>query len=184
MKSTNKLCSMLLLVSLLGLLVSCTFQTLASPNQASVTPTTIPEAWAVARAALPTDIPIYMPITMPTRFGSPKLDEVQNDNQWGPRYTIVYTTQNKDEQELIAFILGIGKGALGNAPRPDSTESITVDGMNGELYFSSSESTSGSPEFVAMWQVQGRSYQIKAISLQITKEEIKQIIESLVPIKQ
>jgi hypothetical protein len=179
--SMNKLLFALLSLSLIVLLIACNNQPLIDAGQSNITPTIIPEAWSAARAALPGDILIYMPISMPARFGLPKLNEVQNEEQWGPRYTIVYSTQ--DGHELIAFILGIGKGSWGNAPRPDTTEPITVDGANGELNFSSSVSTSGNPEFVAIWQQQGRSYQIKAISAKTTSEEIKQIIESLVTIK-
>ena len=71
---------------------------------------------------------VYMPISMPARFGPPEKNEVQNDEQGGPRYTIVYTVQDEEGHELIAFILGISKGAWGNAPRPDTTEPVTVDG--------------------------------------------------------
>ncbi|MDD5368823.1 MAG: hypothetical protein PHQ40_07055 [Anaerolineaceae bacterium] len=48
-------------------------------------------------------------------------------------YTIAYTAQDQDEREYIVFIHNIGKGAWGNAPRPDTPESITMDGTNGQL---------------------------------------------------
>jgi TolB protein len=89
--------------------------------------------------------------------------------------------ENKPEESVV-FILNIGKGAWGNTPPPDSTEPIAIDGMSGKLYYSNSQSTSGNPEYVATWQDQGQHYEIKAPSARITREEMMQILDSLVPL--
>jgi hypothetical protein len=130
---------------------------LTSPDPATVTPGVIPEAWAAVRAALPSDIPVYMPTWMPVRFGAPQLEEVVAvDQEYGLHYTIVYKAQVEENNEVIAFILNIGKGAWGNAPRPDTREPITVDGASGEL-----DTTVSPPDFVVSWQKQNQNYQIK-----------------------
>jgi hypothetical protein len=155
---------------------------LTSPDPATLTPSVIPQAWTAVRAALPSDIPVYMPTDMPARFGPPQLEEVVAvDQEYGPHYTIIYYLPTT--KETVAFILNIGKGAWGNAPPPESTEPITVDGASGALEYSSPQGNGALPEYVAWWKQDGQLYQIKALSPQITKEEIQQIIASLVPLK-
>lgn len=155
---------------------------LTSPDPATLTLGVIPEAWAAVRAALPSDIPVYIPTQMPSRFGPPQLEEVVAvDQEYGPHYTITYYLPTT--QETVVFILNIGKGAWGNAPPPSSSEPIIVDGANGMLDFSSPMGNGALPEYVAWWNKDGQLYQIKALSPQITKEEIQQIIASLVTLK-
>jgi hypothetical protein len=157
-------------------------QALTSPDAASLTPSVIPQAWAAVRAALPSDIPVYMPTDIPPRFGAPELEEVVAiDPEYGPHYTITYYLPTT--KETVVFILNIGKGTWGNAPPPESTEPITVDGANGALDYSSPQGNGALPEYVAWWKQGGQHYQIKALSPQMTKEEIQQIITSLVPLK-
>ncbi len=124
-----------------------------------------------------------MPTYLPSRFGSPELLEVRKDDQFGWMNTISYTSQVAEKRESIVFILNNGKGAWGNAPRPDTTDLITIDGASGKLYYSSAESTSGNPEYVVTWQQQGQNYEIKAPSSRMTQEEIIQIIGSMDAIK-
>ena len=57
-------------------------------------------------------------------------------------------------------------------------EPISVLGVNGELSISTETHTLG-----AFWQDRGRNYQIKAFSKMMTKDELLQIIKSLVPVE-
>ncbi len=176
-----------LLFVYLQFLAACNSQSSIGPAETTVTPTDIPEAWATVRAALPSDIPVYMPTNMPARFGPPELDEVvATDHAYGPHYTVVYSaTTAPGNVDTIVFILNIGKGSWSNALPPENTEPIAVDGASGEMYSTPDNlgpSYNPAKYYGVTWQKQGQSYQIKAISTEMTNEEIKQIIESLVPI--
>lgn len=138
-----------------------------------------PDAWTKARAGLPSSVPVYRPAFIPERFGPATLEEVQNDTQFGPRYTIVY----RAEDELVAFILGMGKGALGNSPPPDVTEPITILGAWGQLSTIGATATRSRLSLEVAWQEQGRSYQIKASSNHMTKDELLRIVAGLTAVK-
>ncbi len=135
------------------------------------------DAWAEARAALPSSVPVYRPSFVPDRFGPPSLEEVKTDDQFGPRYTIVYHAENG----LVAFILGMGKGALGNSPPPDTTEPIDVHGAQGWLSTTGVTTTRSRLNLQVSWQEQGRIYQIKVSSNRMTRDELLRVVASLVP---
>jgi len=139
----------------------------------------MPDAWTKARAELPSSVQVYRPAFMPERFGPATLEEVQNDTQYGPRCTIVYRTGD----ELVAFILGMGKGALGNSPPPDVIEPITVLGAGGQLSTTATTATRSRLGLEVAWQEQGRSYQIKASSNHMTKDELLRIVAALTAVK-
>ncbi len=126
-----------------------------------------------ARAALPADVPLYKPAFVPERFGPPQLLEARTDASDGPLYTIVYSAKG----ENLAFILNMGKGALGNFPPAETNEPVAVLGVSGVLSISAETHAIGT-----FWQDQGRNYQIKAFSQQMTKDELMQIIKSLAPV--
>jgi dipeptidyl aminopeptidase/acylaminoacyl peptidase len=134
------------------------------------------DAWAQVRIALPDSVPVYRPDSLMSPSGLAVLEEVENDVRQGPRYTVVY----QGEDELVAFILGMGKGALGNSPPPDSTEPITVHGVRGELATTGIASPGSRKSQIVSWQENGRHYEIKVLSNRITKDELKQMAERLV----
>jgi hypothetical protein len=132
------------------------------------------DAWKQVRAALPADVAVYQPTFVPQRFGAPRVLEAHAGSGDDLAYTIVYTA--KDEN--LAFILNMGKGALGNFPPAELNEPITIRGVNGSLSIASEAHAMG-----VFWQEQqGRSYQIKAFSRQMTKDEMERIVKSVVPV--
>jgi hypothetical protein len=80
--------------------------------------------------------------------------------------------------ENLVFILDIGNGAFGNFPPPEIREPITVLGTNGQFAASGETHTSG-----VFWQEHSWSYEIKAYSERLTKDEMMQIAKSLVLLK-
>lgn len=169
---------LLVLLSTLIVLVACG----TGPQQASdagppiTTAVSSPQedAWAQARASLPADVPVLRPNFVPDRFSSPTLLEVHVDKDNGPVYTINYSAPN----ENLAFILGMGKGALGNAAPPDTKDPITINNVQGLLM-----TTSASPTFWVTWQEQGKNYEIKVYSEKMTKEEVMRVVKSLTPVE-
>lgn len=137
------------------------------------------DAWREARMVLPPSVPVYRPSFVADRFGPANLEEARTGDEYGPRYTIVYHA----EDELLAFILGIGKGALGNAPWPDSTEPITVFGVEGRLSKAESTPTSNRLSQIVSWQTERLSYQIKIFSNRMTRDELLRIVASLEPVR-
>ncbi len=136
------------------------------------------DAWAQVRVTLPDSVPVYRPDSLMSPSGLAVLEEVENDVQHGPRYTVVY----QGEGELVAFILGMGKGALGNSPPPDSIEPITVHGVRGELSTTGITSQGSRKSQIVSWQESGLTYQIKVFSNRVAKDELKQMAERLVPL--
>lgn len=137
------------------------------------------DAWAEVRTALPASVRVYKPDSLTSLFGPAVLEEVENDAQYGPRYTVVY----QRDGELVAFILGMGKGALGNSPPPDSTEPITVHGELGVLSMARNTSAGSLVSQMVSWRGNGLSYQIKVFSNRITKDEVKGMVERLVQVR-
>ncbi len=137
------------------------------------------DVWAEVRNALPVSVSVYKPDSLTALFGPAVLEEVENDAPYGPRYTVVY----RRDDDLVAFILGMGKGALGNSPLPDSTEPITVHGVQGELSTACNPSAGSLMSQMVTWRENGLRYEIKAISNRITKDELKRMAERLVPVR-
>jgi Domain of unknown function (DUF4367) len=163
------------LIALLSLVASCGAASTATVSTA-LPLETVPnrqsqDAWILARARLPANIAMYQPTFVPERFGAPTLLEARTTSADGAVYTIVYSAPN----ENLAFILNMGKGAFGNVPPLERVESITVLGRQGEL-----ESSSEIHTVSAFWQSSGQHYQITAYSQQITTDEMKKIIDSLI----
>jgi hypothetical protein len=167
--TTNLFLCALVPLPLIVLVTACGVRPGTSATDLIATPTVIQDAWTEVRVALPEDIPVFSPTWMPARFGAPILVEAQ-----GAAYTILYMAP--DEQ--IAFILGQGAGAWGNAPPPDTLEPLTMHGMNGVLHISTEA------KFIGIsWLQQGRPYQIKSISARVTREEMRQIVDSLTAVR-
>ncbi len=164
-----------LLVFLLCLVAACGAAPASvaptAPPMATVLPAQSHDAWTQARASLPATIVLYKPTYVPERFGVPKLLEARADQDYGAVYTIVYAAPG----ENLAFILNMGKGALGNFPPAERRESVTVLGRQAELESSTETHTIG-----VFWQMPGGNYQIKAYSPQMTMDEMKKIIDGLI----
>ncbi len=139
------------------------------------------DAWAEVRAALPASVPVYEPGFLPGSFGPAMLDEVGNDPQGRPAYTVVY--QSGDD--LVAFALGAGRTGMGSYAGSDTSEPMDVHGELGRLYTLGVQSPGGrSTQTVGWWEDGQRlSYKIKVFSNRITRDEVKQIAERLVPVK-
>jgi hypothetical protein len=91
-------------------------------------------------------------------------------------YTVVYMAAD----ESLAFVLNRGKGAWGSFPPAERAEPITVLGVRGELAMPAETHDLG-----GFWNDgHGRNYQIKAVSRQMTKEELVRIAASLVPVSE
>lgn len=89
-----------------------------------------------------------------------------------PSYTIHYTSAEGGD---LVFILGIGAGAWGNAPRPETQTPVTVLGTEGRL----STNTENVPQQGVSWQEDDQSYRIRAVSDVLTEEELLQVVASL-----
>ncbi len=127
--------------------------------------------------ALPASVAVYRPDFLPGSFSPGMLDEVVN---YGilPSYTVVY----QSEDDLIAFVLGNAKGAIGSYSLPDSTEPIKVHGVLGWLSTLEVKSKGGRSTQIVGWRENELDYQIKVFSNRVTKDEVKQIGEQLVPV--
>ncbi|NOK60723.1 MAG: hypothetical protein GFH27_549297n324 [Chloroflexi bacterium AL-W] len=149
--------------------------TACSPSaEALVSP---PEAaWIEARADLPAEVPIYRPTWLPERFAEPELVDVQAEGDYAPSYTIHYAST---EDGHLVFILGIGVGALGNAPRPETQTPVMVLGTEGIL----STNTENVPQQGVSWQEGNLSYWIRVMSDALTEEELLQVVASLEPVE-
>ncbi|MBA3943423.1 MAG: hypothetical protein H0X37_02540 [Herpetosiphonaceae bacterium] len=133
-------------------------------------------AWKMARRLIPSNIPLYRPMQIPTRFDQgPLLDEARVDSQSpnGGDYTVTYSSK---QNESLVFILGVGAGAEGNTPlAPSTSELLMVHGVQGTLIMMDID-----PHFFSVsWQEQGRSYEFKAQGQQLTREEVIRIAQSL-----
>lgn len=137
------------------------------------------DVWARVRMALPASVLVYKPGFLPGSFGSAMLDEVENDPRSGPGYTVVY----QSEEDLVAFVLGAGKGGIGGYSGMDTHEPITVNGVPGSLSAVGAKSPGVRSTQTVSWWENGLSYQIKVYSNRVTKDEVKQIVERLVPLK-
>ncbi len=136
------------------------------------------EVWAEVRAVLPTSVPVYRPAFIPDRFGPAVLEQVETGGQYAPRYTVVY----HGERELLAFILGVGYGALGNMPGPPTIEPTTVHGGQGYVLVTPGEEP-GYLNFLGVtWHEGSWYYQIKAFSERLSKDELLRILGSLAPV--
>ncbi|MHB0870775.1 MAG: hypothetical protein ACYC5J_15190 [Chloroflexota bacterium] len=107
------------------------------------------------------------------------MEQVESIGEYGPRYTIVY----RADRELLALILGLGYGALGNMPGPPTVEPITVHGQQGSILITPTEKPESNDFIGVSWQEEGRIYQIKAWSRRVTRDELLQIVMSLEPVR-
>jgi hypothetical protein len=137
------------------------------------------DAWARVRIALPASVPVYKPDFLPGSFGPAMLDEVENYTTPGPSYTVVY----QSEDDLIAFVLGMGKSGIGGYSGMDTHEPITVNGVPGSLSTVGAKSAGGRTTQTVSWWENELSYQIKVFSNRITKDEVKEMAERLVPVR-
>ncbi len=190
----GRLCRILVLLICWGSLTACSVDVLPAPPRQPTTATSqgtiIPAAhtsqvapptvearipqdpWAQVRAALGSSTAIYRPRSLPARFGSPELVEVEAAGENSPRYTVVY----KADGELMAFIMGMGAGALGNAPIPVTEQSVSILGQDGTLFTNEKVH----PPFLgASWQQGGHVYDVTAMSTRMTIEEFRQILDNL-----
>lgn len=136
------------------------------------------DPWTQIRTVLPASVPVYKPNFLPGAFGPAMLDEVANYGSF-PSYTVVY----QSEDDLIAFVLGNAKGAIGSYSLPDSTEPIKVNGVLGWLSTLEAESKGGRSTYIVGWRENELDYQIKVFSNRITKVELKKVVEALVLVK-
>ncbi len=137
------------------------------------------DAWARVRIALPASVPVYKPDFLPGSFGPAMLDEVENAPQSGPRYIVVY----QSEDDLVAFVLGMSKSGFDGYSGMDAHEPITVHGVPGSLSTLGPRSPGGRATQTVSWWENELSYKIKVFSNLITRDEVKLMADRLVPLK-
>ena len=153
------------------------FCVLSACSPSAEAPASPPEAaWVEARAILPAEVALYRPTWLPERFAEPELLDVQAEGDYAPSYTIHYASTKGGD---LVFILGIGAGAWGNAPRPETQTPITVLGIEGML----STNTENVLQRGVSWQEDDKSYRIRAVSEALTEDELLQIVASLQPVE-
>ncbi|MGH2355712.1 MAG: hypothetical protein ACRDI2_23955 [Chloroflexota bacterium] len=141
-----------------------------------VAPRPEPAAWALVWSAVPAATPVYQPSWLPARFkgAAVYVDLGHDQGRQRPAYQVSYRTKDR---EMIAFLLGPGVGAMGNATPPATREPIPVHGAEGQLFTSA-----GSPRVWATWQERGQTYSVRAFGERTTRDELLQIIEGLAPV--
>jgi hypothetical protein len=157
---------------------------LARHGQSQVTPAASPpiagtpslelNAWSVARAMLPSEVPIYRPAWLPARFEQALpvlLDAGDPGGEIGPFYLIGYRSS-------AGNVLHFALGAANNA-QPDTIERIRVRGVEGELI-----TTSGWPKLGVSWQEGQRDYYVQASGDEISRAQLLRIVDSLTPVEQ
>ncbi len=130
-------------------------------------PVGVDDAWAIVRAALPAERPIYRPTWLPSRFHSEPLPPVP-----GPYFGVTYQS---DQGDLIVFAFG----PTNSAPFTQ-TEPISVHGFAGNL-----SATDGSPPIQVTWVENGELYSVRAERgsgvATISRDELRKIVANLAP---
>lgn len=127
-----------------------------------------PDAWAKARASLPKNVPMYAPGSVPSRFTAPILDAVSPVSD-EPAYRIVYRAPTEN------LFVALGSD-IGNSARPDSTETIDVHGVPGQLFISADQ-----PHLQAEWREGAFNMALQSYGEGMTAEEFREIVKSLTP---
>ena len=127
----------------------------------------VENAWAILRAALPPDLPLYRPTWLPARFRWDPLPPMPM-----PYFGVTYESEQGD---LLVFAFGPT-----NFAEPTRVAPISVHGITGQL-----SEADGSPPSQVSWIEHGELYSVRAErgtgSTTISHDELLKIVANLAP---
>lgn len=133
------------------------------------------DAWTRARAALP-GVPLYRPATPPPGFDTPTLlAACVEDGQ--PQVTVVY----RADDDYLALLVNHGRSSYGNSPGPGMVQRVTVRGV--EATMMTAAAMPPRPASIGLsWREGGQIYQVKAQAARLTTDDLRRLVEALVPV--